>query len=41
MVWEHLKIELNRLEHNPIMIGAGVIAAQEVFENPISYMEKA
>ncbi len=41
MVWEHLKIELSHLEHNPIMIGAGVIAAQEVFENPISYMKKA
>ncbi len=40
MIWRYLTIELNQLEYNPIMIGAGVIAAQEVFENPISYMEK-
>lgn len=40
MIWRHLSIELNQLEYNPIMIGAGVIAAQEVFENPISYMKK-
>ena len=41
LVWENLTIELDQLEYNPIMIGAGVIAAQNVFENPISYMNKA
>lgn len=41
LVWENLTIELDQLEYNPIMIGAGVIAAQKVFENPISYMKKA
>ena len=41
LVWDNLTIELNQLEYNPILIGAGVIAAQKVFEDPFSYMKKA
>ena len=38
LVWEALHIEINRLEHNPILVGAGAIAAQQVFVNPLSYI---
>lgn len=39
-VSESLIIECNQLVYNPILIGAGAIAAQNVLENPISYMKK-
>lgn len=39
-VSDTLTIECNQLKHNPILIGAGTIAAQKVLENPLSYMQK-
>lgn len=36
-----LIIECDQLEYNPILLGAGAIAAQNVLENPISYMKQA
>ena len=38
LIWESLKIELNELENNPILMGAGAVAAQRVYENPLYYM---
>lgn len=38
-VSESLIIECNNLAYNPILIGAGAIAAQNVLENPLAYME--
>ena len=39
-VWKDLNIEVSHLEYNPILMGAGAIAAQNVLENPIGYMKK-
>lgn len=39
-VSESLTIEYNKLKYNPILIGAGAIAAQNVLENPLGYMKK-
>lgn len=36
---EYLSIEHNQIQHNPILIGAGAIAAQKVLEDPIGYIE--
>lgn len=38
-IWENLTIEINKITDNPIMIGAGAIAAQKVFENPFVYVK--
>lgn len=39
-VQEMLTIDCNQLEYNPILIGAGAIAAQNVLENPLKYLQK-
>ena len=38
LVSEELRIEINRLPYNPILIGAGAIAAQQVFINPMEHI---
>ncbi len=37
MVWENLKITVNDLPDNPILIGACAVAAEKIFEDPIYY----
>ena len=39
LIWESLKIELNDLENNPILVGAGAVAAQRVYEDPLRYIK--
>lgn len=39
IIRDNLKIELNSIIYNPIMIGAGVIAAQNVFYNPYKFIK--
>lgn len=40
MVWENLRIEINKLEYNPILIGAGVIATEKVLEDTSEFAQK-
>lgn len=40
MVWNRLTIEVSSLPHNPILMGAGVVAAQKVFEDPFAYISR-
>ena len=40
LVWESLQIEISQLEHNPILVGAGAIAAKQVFTDPMAYVPK-
>lgn len=38
IIWENLRIELDTLPENPILIGAGAVAAQHIFENPAAFI---
>lgn len=38
-VWQGLHIEVSRLSHNPGLLGACVVAAMEVMEDPSAYMD--
>lgn len=40
MIWENMRIEINQLEYNPILIGAGVIATEKVLEHVSEFTEK-
>ncbi len=40
VIWEKTQIKMNDLEYNPILIGAGVVAAQKVFENPFQFIKE-
>ncbi len=38
LIWESVDIELNELENNPILVGAGAVAAQRIYEDPLRYI---
>ncbi len=39
IIWENLRIELSTLPQNPILIGAGAIAVQHIFEDPMTFVK--
>ncbi len=39
IIWENLRIELSTLSQNPILLGAGAIAVQHIFEDPIAFVQ--
>ena len=39
--WEDLNIQIDQLEYNPILMGAGIIAVQKILEDPLRYIKKA
>ena len=38
-IWDGLSIEVNQSEYNPIVMGAGALAAQMILENPLQYLQ--
>lgn len=40
LILDEVKIEINKSEINPVILGAAAIAAQKVLENPFAYIRK-
>lgn len=40
-IWENLRIEINQLKYNPILIGAGVVATEKILEHVSEFAEEA
>lgn len=38
IIWKNLRVELSTLPENPILIGAGAVAIQHIFENPLLFV---
>ena len=37
-IWEHLSIELDQMEQDPILLGAGMLAVEQVLDNPSEFI---
>ena len=38
IIWKNLRVELSTLPENPILIGAGAVAIEHIFENPLLFV---